>query len=112
MLHPLGDFAEGPPPYYERHKPETTLLYQIVEEYWPSFKADLCSQGKHLPHFVEKEFDEYLKCGKLEHGFLRVRCSSCHDEKLAAFSCKRRGFCRGRRVPVVVPDGWRIVPHC
>ncbi len=56
MLHPLGDFAEGPPPYYERHKPETTLLYQIVEEYWPSFKADLCSQGKHLPHFVSREW--------------------------------------------------------
>jgi len=29
----------------------------------------------------------------LEHGFLRVRCEFCHDEKLVAFSCKRRGFC-------------------
>ncbi|HBN2370406.1 TPA: TniB family NTP-binding protein, partial [Escherichia coli] len=28
-----------------------------------------------------------------EHGFLRVRCQSCHHEKLVAFSCKRRGFC-------------------
>ncbi|MBT6586808.1 MAG: hypothetical protein HON77_21155, partial [Gammaproteobacteria bacterium] len=26
-------------------------------------------------------------------GFLRVRCESCHHEKLVAFSCKRRGFC-------------------
>ncbi len=34
-----------------------------------------------------------LKCGRLEHGFLRVRCQSCHHEKLVAFSCKRRGFC-------------------
>ncbi len=42
---------------------------------------------------VKKEFDEYLKCGRLEHGFLRVRCETCHDEKLVAFSCKRRGFC-------------------
>ena len=82
MLHSLEDFAEGPPPHHERHKPETTLLYQIVEEYWPSLQADLSSQGKRLPHFVEKEFDEYLKCGQLEHGFLRVRCSSCRDEKL------------------------------
>ena len=24
---------------------------------------------------------------------LRVRCESCHHEKLVAFSCKRRGFC-------------------
>ena len=93
MLHSLEDFAEGPPPNYERHKPETTLLYQIVEEYWPSFQAELDHQGKSLPHFVANEFDEYLKCGKLEHGFLRVRCSSCHDEKLVAFSCKKRGIC-------------------
>jgi ribosomal protein S27E len=42
---------------------------------------------------VEQEFDDYLKCGRLEHGFLRVRCDSCHAEHLVAFSCKRRGFC-------------------
>ncbi|ETX87781.1 hypothetical protein L455_09471 [Escherichia coli BIDMC 20A] len=34
-----------------------------------------------------------LQCGRLEHGFLRVRCESCHAEHLVAFSCKRRGFC-------------------
>ncbi len=34
-----------------------------------------------------------LKCGRLEHGFLRVRCTTCHAERLVAFSCKRRGFC-------------------
>ena len=76
-----------------RSKPETTLLYQIVREYWPEFQAELASHGMALPAYVEKEFDEYLKCGRLEHGFLRVRCESCHDEKLVAFSCKRRGFC-------------------
>ena len=40
-----------------------------------------------------KEFDDYLKCGRLEYSFLRVWCEFCHDEKLVAFSCKRRGFC-------------------
>jgi hypothetical protein len=29
----------------------------------------------------------------VEHGFLRVRFTGCHAEKLVAFSCKRRGFC-------------------
>ena len=48
---------------------------------------------QYLPTHVTKEFDEYLKCGRLEHEFLRVRCESSHDEKLVAFSCKRRGFC-------------------
>ena len=78
---------------YVRHRPETTLLYQVVQEYWPEFQAELASHGRYLPAYVTKEFDEYLKCGRLEHGFLRVRCESCHDEKLVAFSCKKRGFC-------------------
>ncbi len=81
------------PAVYVRHRPETTLLYQIVQEYWPEFQAELASHGKILPAYITKEFNEYLKCGRLEHGFLRVRCESCHDEKLVAFSCKRRGFC-------------------
>ncbi|MGB7452677.1 MAG: transposase zinc-binding domain-containing protein, partial [Lysobacterales bacterium] len=67
---------------YVRHRPETTLLYQIVQEYWPEFQAELASHGRYLPAYVTKEFDEYLKCGRLEYGFLRVRCESCHDEKL------------------------------
>ena len=81
------------PAVYVRHRPETTLLCQIVQEYWPEFQAELASYGKTLPAYVTKEFDEYLKCGRLENGFLRVRCETCHDERLVAFSCKRRGFC-------------------
>jgi len=53
----------------------------------------LVEQGRSLPGYVVREFEDYLKCGRLEHGFLRVRCDSCHHEKLVAFSCKRRGFC-------------------
>ena len=78
---------------YERHRPERTLLYQLVEEHYPALKVHLAAQGSALPDYVEREFDEYLKCGRLEHGFLRVRCESCRAEHLVAFSCKRRGFC-------------------
>ena len=49
----------------------------------------------------QEEFEAYLKCGRLEEGFLRVRCEQCHAEKLVAFSCKKRGFCPscgGRRM--------------
>jgi hypothetical protein len=49
--------------------------------------------GRPLPKYIKEEFAAYLKCGRLEHGFLRVRCEDCHAEKLVAFSCKRRGFC-------------------
>ena len=78
---------------YARHRPEETLLYQLVEEHYPTFAGLREAQGRPLPAYVQREFEDFLKCGRLEHGFLRVRCERCHDEKLVAFSCKRRGFC-------------------
>ncbi|GAG88930.1 unnamed protein product [marine sediment metagenome] len=79
--------------HYMRHRPERTLLYQLVEEYYPAFVSAMAAQGTALPGYVQREFEDYLRCGRLEHGFLRVRCDSCHTEHLVAFSCKRRGFC-------------------
>lgn len=46
-----------------------------------------------LPDFAIKEFEAYLRCGILAHGFLRAQCTSCQHEMLVAFSCKKRGFC-------------------
>ncbi len=46
-----------------------------------------------MPRHVTREFEEYLACGRLENGFVRVACESCRHEILLAFSCKRRGFC-------------------
>jgi len=62
---------------YERHRPEETPLYGIVETYYPQFLARLDAEGGSLPAYVEQEFDDYLKCGRLEHGFLRVKCDAC-----------------------------------
>ncbi|MBW6097914.1 transposase zinc-binding domain-containing protein [Escherichia coli] len=42
---------------------------------------------------MREEFETYLRCGVLEHGFLRVVCEQCRAERLVAFSCKKRGFC-------------------
>lgn len=79
--------------HYERHRPEQTLLYQLVEQHYPTFKASLEFQGQNLPLYIQQEFEAFLECGRLEHGFLRVRCEDCHHERLVAFSCKKRGFC-------------------
>ena len=81
------------PPGYARHRPETTLLSQLVEQHYPVFRELRAEAGRPLPDYVEAEFDAYLKCGRLEEGFLRLRCEQCHAEKLVAFSCKKRGFC-------------------
>lgn len=78
---------------YARHRPETTLLYQLVAQHFPAFRELREEAGRPLPDHVEEEFEAYLDCGRLEEGFLRLRCERCHAEKLVAFSCKKRGFC-------------------
>lgn len=80
-------------PNYQRHQPEQTLLYQLIERHWPEFQSHLSDVGRFLPRHVVREFEEFLKCGRLEHGFLRVCCEKCPHEQLVAFSCKYRGFC-------------------
>ncbi len=78
---------------YRRHRPEDTLLYQVIEQYYPQFAELMRRQSRPLPSFVHREFIDFLTCGRLENGFLRVRCRDCHTENLVAFSCKGRGFC-------------------
>jgi ribosomal protein S27E len=78
---------------YQRRRPEQTLLYQIVEQHYPAFVTHMVRQERPLPDYVQQEFEDYLRCGRLEYGFLRVRCDTCHAEHLVAFSCRRRGFC-------------------
>ena len=81
------------PPGYARHRPEQTLLYRLVDEHYTAFFAARAAAGRPLPKHVQEEFEAYLKCGRLEHGFLRVQCERCHAEKLVAFSCKGRAIC-------------------
>ena len=80
---------------YHRREPEHTVLHQLVREYLASFLAETAERypSGELPPFIQGEFERYLSCGILEHGFARVRCSSCRDELLVAFSCKNRGVC-------------------
>jgi hypothetical protein len=89
-------------------------LYRIIDRYYPEFRAYMEEQGRSLPYHVQKEFDQYLKCGRLAHGFLRVQCSTCHHERLVAFSCtnrRRHEANDGVSVPVAVPDTWlRVLP--
>ena len=77
---------------YQRHQPEQTILYKLVQNHLLSFYYQM-EQEKELPSFVKKEFEEFLKCGLLPYGFLRLQCQSCQREKLIAFSCKGRRFC-------------------
>ncbi len=63
-----GQAASEPAARYQRHQPEKTLLYRIVELYYPAFLAQLDAEGRVLPDYVQREFTDYLKCGRLEEG--------------------------------------------
>ena len=78
---------------YERHKPEETNLYKVVSQNWLSFLRDRQGEGRTVPRIVIKEFEKYLRCGILAHGFGRLQCNQCHTDRLVAFSCKGRGWC-------------------
>jgi len=43
---------------YERHRPELTLLYQLVQEYYPAFEAHWAAEGRVLPEYVRGEFED------------------------------------------------------
>ena len=69
---------------HERHKPEETILYEIVANHLETFLSE--TREKHdrgLPNYVEKELREYLK---------RVIPEPRHDERNAAGSRGRRSI--------------------
>ncbi len=51
------------PPGYALHRPEKTLLYQLVAQHYPAFREMRAMAGRSLPDCIEQEFDAYLKCG-------------------------------------------------
>jgi len=51
--------------------------------------------GRPLPRYVQDEFEAYLKCGRLEHGFLRVRCEDCRRRDRSRGACNQLRSTRG-----------------
>src|SRR5438034_11737411 len=88
---------------YTPREPSQTVLYHVIAEHLETFLASLADDpdATGLPAYVQREFYDYLQCGILAHGFLRLGCDTCQKELLLPFSCKRRGFCpscAGRRM--------------
>lgn len=53
------------------------MLHRIVRENLATFLAEAADRYPtgDLPAFIAAEFDRYLRCGILRHGFARVYCS-------------------------------------
>ena len=96
---------------YRRHRPEETVLYQVVEANAEAFFAHLEEHDSSLPRFVREEFEAYLVCGRLERGFVRVKCDGCRNEYAVACSCKRRGWCPSCGARRMVETAAHLVDH-
>ena len=88
---------------YAPRDPSHTVLYKVIAEHLETFLASFHDdpEATGLPAYVQQEFYDFLRCGILAHGFLRLGCDTCKQELLVPFSCKRRGFCpscAGRRM--------------
>ncbi|HEX7699144.1 MAG TPA: hypothetical protein VF403_00395 [Kofleriaceae bacterium] len=57
---------------YARRQPETTVLYEVVRDHVASLLDEARDRSEHgfgYPRFVEREFEKFLACGLLCHGF-------------------------------------------
>jgi len=86
---------------YARRVPEQEILHRVLVEHLETFLDRTRTENHELPGHVEQELRDYVECGILGHGFVRLRCEGCGRERAVAFSCKGRGFCpscTGRRM--------------
>jgi len=86
---------------YRPRNPEENPIYGIVAGHLETFLPRQRERERHVPAFVEREFREFLNCGVLTRGFLRVHCRDCGLDRLVPYSCKKRcvcSSCGGRRM--------------
>ncbi|MDX2447229.1 MAG: transposase zinc-binding domain-containing protein [Desulfobacterales bacterium] len=59
----------------------------MLRENLESFLAFAQTAEHAVPRHVEAELREYLKCGVLGHGFVRVRCNDCGKSMAVGLTC-------------------------
>ena len=92
---PLADAP--PPPHYRPRHPERAPTYRVLERHLDDYvyAHEERFEERHgaLRKVVPRCVSRYLECGRLQGGFARIRCPTCHDEHLLAFSCRTRNLC-------------------
>lgn len=91
------DLAPAPRGVYRPRRPHDGPVWKIVSDHHDGFVAAYEERYRetwgHLRPVVDRTVAGFLGCGRLERGFARLRCASCQEERLLAFSCKTRGLC-------------------
>ena len=75
---------------YQRHRPERTLLYQIVEQHYPAFVIHMAQQERPLPDYVQQQTAR----------FLPQLWGAAHGRERGPVG--RRGVARAAHAPVAV----------
>jgi len=82
---------------YVPRRPQDSPLYRVMAEHFETLERvhEERFEPTHGPlrPAARRAAGRFLDCGRLEHGFARVRCRACRAEFLVAFRCKGRQFC-------------------
>lgn len=89
--------AAACPVAYRPRNPERTAFYQLLEQHFDdyvyAYEERYEPKAGPLRPVVRPTVEAFWDCGRLHGGFARIRCPSCKDEHLLAFSCQTRNFC-------------------
>jgi hypothetical protein len=75
---------------YKPRRPEKTVFFQVIKKYYKTWVKKSEKDNKKIPFYVHREFQGFIKCGILAHGFACAHCNACHNDFLIGFSCKLR----------------------
>ncbi len=106
MSHAAIREIAPPRPPYQRHRPEQTLLYQIIGRYYPEFRDVIAAQGKLLPFHVQKEFAESSLVG------LNMVFYECNVPNAIMNTWSRSVVSGAGFVQAVEQDEWRKALRC
>ena len=55
------------------------MLHRVVRDHLQTFlwELDRREHERGAPLFVKREFQRFVRCGVLAHGFARFRCTGC-----------------------------------
>lgn len=85
------------PAIYHPRRPRASPLWQIVTAAWDTFVATYEKVHRAAMEPLRANAFavvlNFLRCGDLASGFLRLRCPDCGEEHLLAFTCKGRHLC-------------------
>ena len=73
------------------------VFYQLFDKHFDdyvyAYEERFEAKAGPLRSVVRPTVEAFLDCGRLYGGFARIRCPSCQNEHLLAFSCQTRNFC-------------------